>query len=202
MSKITKFRLTIAATLAASVMLCFAMTLAAQQKPAPDADEAFKEAEALLDQGRFNEAKSVTLHELQRHPSNVEGYNLLGIIATDQQDYTSAIAAFKKALQISPNSAKTHVNLGNVYTAQKELGQAESEFKTVLRIDPANCDANYNLGILLMMKGQPAAAIPHFERVRPANLATRFNLIRAYFECKRTQDALRMASELSSASGD
>ena len=202
MSKDAKFRPTISAILAASAMLCFAMILAAQQKPVPDADQAFKEAEALIHQGHFDEAKSATLEELKRRPSSVEGYNLLGIIATDQQDYSSAIAAFKKALQISPNSVKTHVNLGNVYAAQKELGQAQSEFETVLRIVPANRDANYNLGILLMMKGDPAAAIPHFERVRPANLATRFNLIRVYFESKRTQDALRMASELSSASGD
>ena len=107
--------------------------------------------------------------ELQRNPS-VDGYNLLGIIESDKQDYQSAVAAFQQALQLSPNSTKTHNNLGNVYVAQKKFDLAEKEFRTVLRLDPANRDGNYNLGVLLMAKGSPAEAIPHFERVRPADL--------------------------------
>ncbi len=48
-----------------------------------------------------------------------------------------------------------------------------------------------------MMKNSPAEAIPHFERVRPVNIQTRFNLVRAYLQTKRTADALRVAAELS-----
>ena len=62
---------------------------------------------------------------------------------------------------------------------------------------PANSEANYNLGVLLMMKGSAASAIPHFERVHPATSAARFNLVRAYFQARRTADALRTANELS-----
>ena len=67
-----------------------------------------------------------------------------------------------------------------------------------MRLDPANRDGNYNLGVLLIAKGSPAEAIPHFERVRPADVATTFNLITAYFQSKRTAEALRLATELSS----
>lgn len=172
---------------------------ALQQKPSND--DSYAPVEALIQQRRFDEAKAATLAELQNHPRSVEGYNLLGIIAADQQDYSGAAAAFKKALQISPNSVKTHNNLGNIYVARKDFDFAETEFKTVLRIDPSNRDGNYNLGVLLMMKGDPTAAIAHFERVRPSNLAVRFNLIRAYFEAKHPQDALRLAAELSAAGG-
>jgi tetratricopeptide (TPR) repeat protein len=171
----------------------------AQQKPS-DADVSFNEVESLIQQHRFDEARAATLAELQSHPKSVEGYNLVGIIAADQQDYSGAVTAFKKALQISPNSVKTHNNLGDIYVARKDFDFAESEFKTVLRLDPSNRDGNYNLGVLLMMKGNAAAAITHFERVRPQNTATRFNLIRAYFEAKRPQDAIRLANELSAQS--
>ena len=156
----------------------------------------FPEVEKLVQQGRLAEAESKMQEELQQKPS-VEGYNLLGIIESDRQDFPNAVAAFQQALLLSPKSAQTHNNLGNVYVAQKKLELAEKEFLTALRLDPANRDANYNLGVLLMARGSPAEAIPHFERVRPANLETSFNLIRAYLEGKRASEALRMAAELS-----
>lgn len=89
------------------------------------------------------------------------------------------------------------MNLGNVYVSQKNLDLAEKEFRAVLRLEPGNRDGNYNLGVLLMAKGQPSEAISHFERVRPADVPSRFNLIRAYFQTNHTVEALRMATELS-----
>ena len=169
---------------------------AVQQQSAKNAAN-FQRVEALVQQGRLDEARTQMLDELQRNPASVDGYNLLGIIDSDGQDYPDALAAFQKALQLAPNSTKTHNNLGNMYIAQKRMDLAESEFKTVLRLDPGNQDGNYNLGVLLMTKGSPAAAIPYFVRVHPANLPTRFNLIRACLQSKRTAEALRMAATIS-----
>jgi protein O-GlcNAc transferase len=167
----------------------------AQQKPAPAAD--FKEVESLMQQRRFAEAKTAVLDDLKRHPSNVEGFNLLGIIQTNQKDYAGAVESLQKALRINPSSTKTHNNLGNVYVAAQQPDLAASEFRSVLRLDPANSEANYNLGVLLMMRGSAASAIPHFQRVHPMTTAAQFNLVRAYFQTKRNVDAMRVASELS-----
>lgn len=179
-----------------SIPLLVCQAGAVQQKPAKSTAN-FQQVEALVQQGRLDEARTRMLDELQRNPSNVDGYNLLGIIDSDGQDYPDALAAFQKALQLAPNSTKTHNNLGNVYIAQKMMDLAEKEFRTVLHLDPENQDGNYNLGVLLIAKGSPAAAIPYFERVHPANLPTRFNLIRACLQSKRTAQALRMAAEVS-----
>ena len=180
------------------VLLLAGISSSAQKPPSKTAAD-FQQVEVLIQQHRLNEAKTKALEELQLHPSSVEGYNLLGIIQTDQQDYSSALASFQKALQVSPGSTKTHNNLGNVFVAQRRLDLAEKEFRTVVRLDPQNQEGNYNLGVLLMMRGLPAEAIPHFVRERPMNVATRFNLIRAYFQTKRTADAMREAAELSAA---
>jgi tetratricopeptide (TPR) repeat protein len=153
--------------------------------------------EALAQQGRLEEARVKVQEELQQNPSSVEGWNLLGIIESQEQDYSGALAALQKALQLAPNSTKTHNNLGNVYLTQKKFDLAEKEFRTALRLDPGDQDASYNLGVLEIAKGSPAEAIAQFERVRPKNLATRFNLIRAYIESKRTAEGLRMATALS-----
>ena len=155
-----------------------------------------------MQQGRIDEAGAKVREELKQRPASVEGYNLLGIIESNRQDYASSLAAFQKALQIAPNSAKTHVNLGNVYLLQKKSDLAEKEFRTVLRLDPQNQEGNYNLAVLLMAKGAPTQAIPLLARIHPANTATRFNLVRAYFQSKRPAEALRMATELSAQNKD
>ena len=180
-----------------SLLVSAAYGLPAQPQASRTSVE-FAQAETFVQQGRLEEAKTETLRQLQRDPSSVEGYNLLGMIESREKDYPGALEAFKLALQRAPNFTKTHNNLGNVYVAQNNLDLAEKEFRTVLRLDPANSDANYNLGVLLMAKGSPALAISHFERVRPANAATNFSLIQAYFLTKRPTEALRKATELSS----
>jgi len=193
------FALAVCSTLGALLLAAFVSlppACAAQAQPAK-IPAALQQAQALMQQGRLDEAKTAVLAEIRRTPSSIEAYNLLGIIESSGQDYTSALAAFQKALQIAPTSVKTHNNLGNVYVAQQKFDLAEKEFRTVLRLDPANRDGNYNLGVLLMAKGAFPEAIAHLERVRPANTATTFNLIRAYFQTQRAAQALRLATELS-----
>ena len=183
-----------------AIFSTYALQLCAAESPPRKASAGFPQVEQLVRQARLDEAKAAMLEELKRNPGSVDGYNLLGIIESDQRDYSNALAAFEAALKLSPNSPKTHNNLGDFYISQRKPELAEKEFRTVLRHDPANSDGNYNLGVLLLARGASEEAIPHFERVKPANQATTFNLIRAYFESKRTADALRLASILSTQS--
>ncbi len=132
----------------------------------------------------------------------MEGYNLLGIVYSSEKDYDNALEAFQHALKLDPNSARTHNNLGNLYVAQEKFDLAEKEFGEVLRFDPTNREANYNLGLVLMARRSPAEAILHFQRVRPADIATRFNLVRAYLQAGRTAEGLKLARELSAQNKD
>ena len=156
-----------------------------------------QQAEELRRQGQFEPAKDLVLKELERNPASVEAYNLLGFLYIDERDPGKAQEALQHALRIAPGSAKTRNNLGNVYMSERKPDLAENEFRNVLRTDPGNRDANYNLGVLLVGKGAAAEAIPLFERVRPATVATQFNLTRAYLVSNRTAQGLRLAAELS-----
>ena len=175
------------------LFLSFAASLpaAAQQKASASP---FREAQTLLNQHRLAEARSEILDVLKKHES-VEGYNLLGVIELNQQNFADAISAFGHALRLSPNSTKTLNNLGNTYAAEKQFDMAQREYRAALRVDPANADANYNLGVLLMMNGNAAESIPRFQRVRTAQ--SQLNLIRAELQVHRTAEALRVASALS-----
>src|SRR5437016_2653335 len=80
-----------------------------------------KEAKELLTQGLLEQAKEKAQEELQRNPSSVECYNLLGIIFSGQKDYGNALKSFLQALKLDPNSTGTRNNLGNLYV---ELGSS------------------------------------------------------------------------------
>ncbi|MBS1804200.1 MAG: tetratricopeptide repeat protein [Acidobacteria bacterium] len=173
----------------AVLFLCSA-AFALQNPP----ESPFREAENLLAQHRLAEARTEAVEQLKSHPT-VDGYNLLGIIQSNQQDFAAAIASFQHALRIKPGSPKTLTNLGNVYAAQHQFAPAERQFRSALRIDPANADANYNLGVLLMMKGASVQAIPYLQHVKTPQ--AQLNLVRAYLQAHRTPDALRTAGDLS-----
>ena len=170
--------LLISLTLAAQQPHHFVTVREAEGSSKPSAN--LQQAEELRRQGLFDQAKGQVLKELERNPANVEAYNLMGFIYIDEKDWSNAAEAFQQALKLAPGSAKTRNNLGNVYMSERRPDLAENEFRNVLRTDPGNRDAHYNLGLLLMGKGLPREAIPHFERVRPATVATQFNLIQAY----------------------
>jgi tetratricopeptide (TPR) repeat protein len=178
-------------------LLVPAQSLSGHTSKGPSKPTSFPEVESLVRQGDLDAARAKLLEDLQRTPASAEGYNLLGIIESQQRDFTGALTAFQKALQLSPSLVQTHVNIGNIYVIQKKDDLAEKEFRTALRLDPRNQNASYNLGVLLMARGSFARAIPYLEGIHPANTATRFQLIHAYLQTKRTSDALSMANELS-----
>ena len=109
------------------------------QQP-PKISPLLQEAEDLLSNGSIDEAKKKIEEELENNPSSVEGYNLRGIIYTDQKDFANALEAYTRALKINPNSTRTINNLGHLYVAQNKLDLAEKEFKKVLLLEPGNRD--------------------------------------------------------------
>jgi tetratricopeptide (TPR) repeat protein len=156
-------------------------------------------AQELIQTGQLDQAKNVINEQLLRDPANVEAYNLMGIILTNEKNYTDALGAFQQALKLKPNSTSTHNNLANLYVAQQKPDLAQKEFDRVLQIAPANRDANYNLGLLLMAEGSPLPAIAHFQRVHPQSVETQFNLVRAFFAAGKSVQALQLARQLSVA---
>ncbi len=166
-------------------------------RPSSKPESPFADAQALLHQGRFEEAKDKILEELKQNPSSAEGYILLGLACTQTKNYDEAFDAFRHARKLNPKSVKIHNNLGNLYVAQEKLDLAAAEFRQALRLNPSDHDGNYNLGLVLLAKRQPTEAIPYLLRVQPQDVASRFNLTRAYLEAGRTREALRTAKELS-----
>ena len=171
-------------------------------RPASKASSGFLEAKELLGQGRLDEAKQKIQEQLKDDPTSVEGYNLLGIIYSDQKDYSNALEAFQQALRLNPNSVKTHNNLANFYLTEGKPELAEKEFKSALGLAPTDRDSNYNYGVFLLSKGSPSLALVHLLRVRPATVESQFHLVSAYLGLGRTTEGLKVADALSAEKKD
>jgi tetratricopeptide (TPR) repeat protein len=169
---------------------------AQNRKPSPE-NSGLAQAEALLQQGRVAEAKASTVEYLGQHSSSVEGYNLLGVICGNARDYEGALDAFQHALKLNPSSTKSHNNLGTLYAAAGKTDLAEKEFRTSVTLAPSDSEANYNLALLLISRGKPGDAILRLQRIRPATLEARMNLVRAYLRADRVPKGLEVAKALS-----
>jgi tetratricopeptide (TPR) repeat protein len=167
-------------------------THSSSQKPSP-----FAEAEALLRQGNFDEAKARIQEALRENPSSAQGYALLGLVYTAEKNYTEAQAAFQQGLKLNPKFAAIHNDLGNLYVAQGNLDLAEREFREVVRLSPADYDGNYNLALVLLTKKHPAEALPYLQRIHPQTIASQVTLTRAYLEAGRAAEGVKAAGELS-----
>ena len=172
-------------------------TQLAPQKPSP-----FDDAKALLAAGRLEEAQRRLEEELKEHPSGAEGYALLGVLYSEQKNTSAALSAFQQAVKLDPKSTRARNDLGNLYAAEGKIDLAEKEFREVLALHPADRDGNYNLGLILLTKKRPLDAISYLLRVHPQDLASRFNLTRAYLAAGRTAEGLKIARELSSENKD
>jgi tetratricopeptide (TPR) repeat protein len=161
------------------------------------ASERFVEATKLLQAGKADQARAGVLEGLKLDPSSIEGYNLLGMINCQQNNFGEAERAFRQALKLDPRSTQAHNNLGNCYLTEKKIEPAEKEFLAALQIVPDDRDANYALGLLLLTHGKAEQAIPHFERVHPPDLPTLLNLTQACLETRRKDQAIRLVNQIS-----
>ena len=160
------------------------------------AGEAFARARADAGRGDLAGARAEVQQGLKLDPRSVAGYNLLGIIETQDRNFNAAAEAFEQALRLDPKSTETLNNIASSYFQQKKFDLARTEYLAALRLDPRNRDANYNLGLVLLAEGQPAEAIVYFERVTPRDPASEISLASAYLAAHRTAQGLALVRKL------
>jgi tetratricopeptide (TPR) repeat protein len=71
---------------------------------------------------------------------------LLGHRFEENEDESSAIAAYKRAMELDPNAAEIPAQLAGLYLKQSKVQEAMAAAETALKIAPANREANRVLG--------------------------------------------------------
>ena len=73
---------------------------------------------------------------------------LLGHRFEENEDQTSAIAAYKRAMELDPNAAEIPAQLAGLYLKQSKVQEATAAAETALKIAPLNREANRVLGTI------------------------------------------------------
>jgi predicted O-linked N-acetylglucosamine transferase (SPINDLY family) len=112
----------------------------------------------LYQAGRFAEAEGCTAQGVERHPRDVDLWNLRGVILRNLKRYPDALAALDQAHKINPKSTSVQTNRGNVLLDMGDAVRAEQVFGKLARLEPRNAEHQRQLGRALLKLGRPDAA--------------------------------------------
>jgi cytochrome c-type biogenesis protein CcmH/NrfG len=88
----------------------------------------------------------VTLEKYTKaHPSDAEGFNLLGFSLRQTKRYPEAIQNYLEALRLDPQHRGAHEYLGQAYVQTKELDKARALLSNLEKICGTNCEEYQDL---------------------------------------------------------
>lgn len=101
----------------------------------------------------------------------------------EQNNYSQALAAYKKTLAVDPDYVEAHNGLGVVYSLQGQHELALQHLQMAISLAPMASHLHNNLGYAYLLQGRASEAANAFEqslRLDPKNQEARSNLAVAY----------------------
>lgn len=147
----------------------------------------------LMGQHRFAEARPVLTVLARKAPKHPLVWNLLGVIASSDEDHETAVKYFKKACALAPRDEDFQNNLGEAYRKSGRPEDALPCFEAALKIAPAHAAAHNNMGATLNALHREEEAAKHLAtavRLRPDNHEAYTNLGIALMNQRKPRDAI------------
>jgi tetratricopeptide (TPR) repeat protein len=117
-----------------------------------------EQSQELIRTNRLSEADRVLKEAIRAFPQSGGLYNLVGILAAEQNRQSDAEAAFRKAVQYSPALTPALLNLARVFYSEGKKDAAIQTYKRALRADNGLEEAHANLAALLLDKADYTGA--------------------------------------------
>jgi hypothetical protein len=114
----------------------------------------FNLGEALLREGRIDEAIAHFHAGLRLNPGEVDARKVLGRTLGEQGRAEEAIAQFQEVLRYRPDDVVAHTNLGVALSRRGKFDEAVAHLREALRIEPGLMEARRNLDSVLTLKGK------------------------------------------------
>lgn len=108
--------------------------------------DALQDASMLLRQGQAKQALERVNGYLIRNPKDASGRFLRGVILTEMNRNSEAIAIFTKLTEDFPNQPEPYNNLAVIYAQEKQYDKAKSALEAAIRTHPSYATAHENLG--------------------------------------------------------
>jgi tetratricopeptide (TPR) repeat protein len=118
----------------------------------------FEEA-LLLDGHSDKKAKEVYQKAIDEGDSVADAYCNLGILESQEGNFTKAVDCFTKCLMENPRHFEGHYNLANLYAEAGNFGLAKVHYQISIEIEPYFPNSHFNLGLTLAMNREIEEAI-------------------------------------------
>jgi tetratricopeptide (TPR) repeat protein len=123
------------------------------------------EADLLAARGDFAEAERAARAAIRLHPSDPDGFGILGNVFANAGRFDSAAAYFDAMLERAPYELKAWNNLGNIALLRRDFAKARYYYEGALKIRPNDATAVYHLGLCDYYEGKVAEARAHWRQV-------------------------------------
>lgn len=152
--------------------------------------------------GDLPEAKRSLEQVLKLSPQDVKAYELLGLIATRQNNLDDATGYYEKILQAEPRNAEVNYLCGTIYLQLHKYTQAINKFKISVEVNPDDYRFYNGLGNAYVLNGQIDDGIKELKKaleLSPNSVDVLYNLVDAYVQKNLIDDALILAQKAVSA---
>ncbi|MDB5442656.1 MAG: hypothetical protein JWP73_1032 [Phenylobacterium sp.] len=109
--------------------------------------------------GRSAEGEAWAAKAVERHPRELELWNLRGVFLRQLKRYPEALAALDEAVRLNPKLVSPQINRGNVLLDLEDGPRAEAVFSKLARTDPRNAEFHRQIGRALQKQGRLDQAI-------------------------------------------
>jgi tetratricopeptide (TPR) repeat protein len=103
-------------------------------------------------------------------PDSWRVHRALGEIASESQQWQSAVAEYQKAIEKLATNPDLYESLGEAYQHLSQLDDATHAYEEELKLSPHNAIALYNLGRIQVLSGDPARGVAYLRQAMEQNL--------------------------------
>ncbi|MEO0397806.1 MAG: sulfotransferase [Pseudomonadota bacterium] len=142
-----------------------------------------KDALALQNEGRLEEARAKARDVLRNDPDNANALYILGGVAMAQEAHNDAEALLRRATEVAPDFAFAWGQLAMALNKQRKYEEAITAAQKALSLDPMNPDWPNLLGNVNLVAGDENAALEAFQRavkIKPTHTGALIGLGHVY----------------------
>ncbi|WP_339050596.1 tetratricopeptide repeat protein [Rickettsiella endosymbiont of Xylota segnis] len=133
-----------------------------QAENLPTIEVLFQQALNAHESGNVKYARDIYEYILNIQPDHVETMHALGMLASELEQWETAIAWIQRALSIQPDSTRFHFHLANLFKNINQFEFALTHYQTALRLNPHYAEVHNNLASLFYKQNQLNAARQHY----------------------------------------
>lgn len=126
--------------------------------------EIYQQALQAQRSGDLQGAREGYLQVLRQNPMDFDVLHMLGVLETQQKNYTEALRLLNEALKLDPESAPVLNNIGVALCGAGRHLEGMQAMQRALQIEPDFADACANIGRAMCDTGRLAEAVPFYDR--------------------------------------